>query len=88
MTENCSYRIARQKLLNDGRKPVCFQLKATLYPKFWRIMKELKEVCELEEVEDDFQTVPPDHAKVQLWLGDGLAAFCQILTPKFIFKLH
>ena len=36
----------------------------------------------------DRQTVPPDHAKVQLWLEDGLTNFYQILTPKLIFKLH
>ena len=27
----------------------CHELKATLYPKFWWIVKELKEVFELEE---------------------------------------
>ena len=30
-------------------KKIVRELKATLYPKFWRIVKELKEIFELEE---------------------------------------
>ena len=26
--------------------------------------------------------------QISIWLGDGLAAFYQILTPKLFFKLH
>ena len=35
------------------------RIKATLYPKFWWMVKKLKEIFELEEF-----LVPPDHAKV------------------------